>query len=136
MGYNRHVKHASWSSIIKISYRLLTLVLALSVSGYSSAKALSTISFSEKQSRTAREVIQRLSRNHYKDKEFGDELSSTLFDQYLINLDPGKSFFTQADVNRFEPYRYSLDDQQYAVAFKHFVTSAQVTKCLNATAYC
>ncbi|MEM8498613.1 MAG: carboxy terminal-processing peptidase [Pseudomonadota bacterium] len=111
MGYNGLVKYASRSSIIKISYRLLTLLLAFSVSGYGSAKALNAISFSDKQSRTAREVVQRLSRNHYKDKEFGDELSSTLFDQYLINLDPGKSFFTQADVDRFESYRYSLDDQ-------------------------
>ncbi len=111
MRYNSRIKYANWSRIIKIICRVLALMLAMTVSGHSVATKQSAISFSDKQSRTAREVIQRLSRNHYKDKEFGDELSSTLFDQYLINLDPGKSFFTQADVNRFETYRFSLDDQ-------------------------
>jgi len=92
--------------------RLATLLLGLcwSVNTLSAAQ-LSTIEFTEKQSRTAREVIQRLSRNHYEDIKFGDELSSKLFDQYLTNLDPAKSFFTQQDVKQFEKYRFTLDDQ-------------------------
>lgn len=72
---------------------------------------LREIGFSEKQARTAREVIHRLTRNHYKDIDFGDDLSSELFDQYLSNLDPGKSFFTQQDLTKFEKYRFTLDDQ-------------------------
>lgn len=51
-----------------------------------------------------------ISSYHYKQTSLDDTLSSDIFDNYFRNLDPNRSFFTQADIDRFEPYRYRLDD--------------------------
>ncbi len=69
------------------------------------------IAYTKAQAKTAKEIIDRLAHYHYQELPFDDDLSSTLLDQYLNNLDPGKSFFTQQDVKKFEKYRRSLDDQ-------------------------
>ena len=47
---------------------------------------------------------------HYKKKPLDDELSSQILDNYLKSLDQNHSFFTAADINNFETYRYNLDD--------------------------
>lgn len=112
MSYNKGccgvVENGHINSLLK---RTAAVVLTLLLSQAGTAYQLSAIQFSENQQRTAREVVQRLSRYHYKDVEFGDELSSELLDEYIQNLDPGKSFFTQQDLNEFEKYRNTLDDQ-------------------------
>ena len=47
---------------------------------------------------------------HYSPKRLDDEYSSRIFDDYLKTLDPNKIYFTQADIDQFEPYRSKLDD--------------------------
>ncbi len=47
---------------------------------------------------------------HYKKVRLNDELSSKMLDKYLENLDPNHSYFTQQDINKFEKYRFILDD--------------------------
>ena len=47
---------------------------------------------------------------HLLPKELNDEYSSRIFDSYLKTLDPNKVYFTQKDINQFEPYRNKLDD--------------------------
>lgn len=65
-----------------------------------------------------------ISSYHYKQTTLDDTLSSDLFDNYFSNLDPNRSFFTQADIDRFEPYRYRLDDalneRRLDIAFEIF----------------
>ena len=63
-----------------------------------------------RQIRTAEEILLKLQRRHYTQREFDDELSSALFDNYLKRLDPSKSYFSQKDINEFEAYRLILDD--------------------------
>ncbi|NNC54231.1 MAG: hypothetical protein HKO07_00760 [Pseudomonadales bacterium] len=60
--------------------------------------------------RTAEEILIKLQRRHYEKRPFNDQLSSSLLDAYLENLDPNKSYFTAADIARFEQYRFILDD--------------------------
>ena len=69
------------------------------------------ITFSKAQAKTAKEIIDRLAHYHYQNLPFDDDLSSTLLDHYLEDLDPGKSFFTQQDIDSFEKYRLTLDDK-------------------------
>jgi carboxyl-terminal processing protease len=61
---------------------------------------------------------------HYKQTTLDDTLSSDIFDNYFSNLDPNRSFFTRADIDRFEPYRYRLDDalreRELDIAFEIF----------------
>jgi carboxyl-terminal processing protease len=62
-------------------------------------------------SQTAVALVDRLQTRHYSKRTFDDELSSLLLDKYLDDLDPSRSFLYQADVERFESHRYSLDDE-------------------------
>ncbi len=97
-----------------IAFLILSISILAGAQAFTATSADSEqtgISYSKAQAKTAREIIDRLTRYHYQELPFDDDLSSTLLDQYLENLDPGKSFFTQQDVDSFEKYRLTLDDQ-------------------------
>ncbi len=47
---------------------------------------------------------------HYSPKRLDNDYSSRIFDDYLKVLDPNKVYFTQNDIDQFEPYRNKLDD--------------------------
>ena len=51
-----------------------------------------------------------LQRYQYEHRPLDDSQSALIFDQYLQDLDGSKSYFTQADVDSFAPYRTKLDD--------------------------
>jgi len=51
-----------------------------------------------------------LQRYQYERRPLDDSQSALIFDQYLQDLDPGKSYFNQADVDGFAPDRLKLDD--------------------------
>lgn len=60
--------------------------------------------------RAAEEILIKLQRRHYEKQKFNDDLSSRLLDKYLDNLDPGKYYFTTADIALFDAFRLKLDD--------------------------
>lgn len=62
------------------------------------------------QSVEAKSLVELLENFHYKKVAVDDELSSLIFDDYLKALDPGKSYFLQKDIDDFEQYRKTLDD--------------------------
>lgn len=67
--------------------------------------------FTEDQSKTAIDVIEKLSSRHYKNQPFDDQLSRQMLDNYLNTLDPAKAFFLQSDIDRFTKlYANELDD--------------------------
>ena len=47
---------------------------------------------------------------HYRPQPLDDAMSAQIFKRYLDNLDGGKMYLTQADVDRFAPYKTTLDD--------------------------
>ncbi len=47
---------------------------------------------------------------HYEHYLLNDSLSSEIFDRYLENLDFNKFYFLASDIQRFEKYRYELDE--------------------------
>ena len=51
-----------------------------------------------------------LQRYQYEHRPLDDAQSALIFDQYLQDLDGGKSYFTQADIDAFTPNRTKLDD--------------------------
>lgn len=51
-----------------------------------------------------------LAQAHYLCHPFDDSISSKTFDGYFELLDPQKVFFTQEDIEKFEPYRFELDN--------------------------
>ena len=47
---------------------------------------------------------------HYLPAEINDDYSSRMLDGYLKILDPNKIYFTKADIDKFDVYRFKLDD--------------------------
>ncbi|GAB3106977.1 carboxy terminal-processing peptidase [Pseudomaricurvus hydrocarbonicus] len=81
--------------------------------------SLSTLSFSkdvefhftEEQSKTAVDIIDKLSTRHYRNQPFDDELSEAMLDKYISSLDPAKAFFLKTDIDKFhKKYATKLDD--------------------------
>jgi carboxyl-terminal processing protease len=96
-------------------HALLPLLLAGAIGAVgakSGASADVALSPTDKQAEAAAWVAQLLSnsRFHYKPAPLDDALSAQIFDRYLESLDGDRSFFLQADIDRFAGYRSSFDD--------------------------
>ena len=62
------------------------------------------------QSKTAIEIVNQLSKHHYRQQELNDNLSSRFFDEYLKTLDSAKNFLIASDIAEFDKYRKTFDD--------------------------
>jgi carboxyl-terminal processing protease len=65
---------------------------------------------SAKSEQTTKLITSLVGRYHYRKPELNDELSSAIFDQYLNNLDPNRSYFLASDIQQFEKLRFRVDD--------------------------
>lgn len=102
--------------------KLLVLILPLSVATYLLAYQIDSSEFSSFQGdstvltpdlrheKVDMLVTSILSNYHYSKKDLNDELSSSMYDQYIKSLDNNKIYFLAEDINRFENYRYQMDD--------------------------
>jgi carboxyl-terminal processing protease len=59
---------------------------------------------------TATDLIKELEEKHYSRVDIDDDFSSELLDTYLEVLDGSRLYFLAGDVERFEGYRFNLDD--------------------------
>ncbi|MDO3383911.1 carboxy terminal-processing peptidase [Gilvimarinus algae] len=62
------------------------------------------------QKKTTADIVSALHEHHYRDQDINDELSQKFLDNYLKTLDPGKSYFIQADIEQFNKHRNQFDD--------------------------
>jgi len=90
---------------------LLALILPLS-SLANLPDELNILEPSYEHSKTTAEVVNRLKHQHYQRTSIflNDNLSSTVLDRYLEELDRDRSYFIAADIREFETYRFRLDD--------------------------
>lgn len=65
-------------------------------------------------------VMQYLSGMHFQPKSIDDEFSKSLFHLYLKDIDSGKRFFNQTDIDKLKVYETQLDDQAQAGTFEFF----------------
>ena len=86
-------------------------LIPLSVSGSISdpQKSLEPL---QEHARTTAEIISRLRHQHFQRTQvfLDDQLSSTVLDRYLEELDRDRSYFLASDIEEFEQYRDKLDD--------------------------
>lgn len=76
------------------------------------------ITFGEESKLSEKQELQIITRltaalianNHYRQHILDNKISSKIFDAYFKTLDPGKIYFTQDDIKKFEKYRYYLDE--------------------------
>lgn len=52
-----------------------------------------------------------MTKRHFMQKPLDDKLSETIFNEYFKTLDPGRTFFTAQDIEKFKDYRTKLDDK-------------------------
>jgi carboxyl-terminal processing protease len=94
---------------------LAAVVVAVATLLLGTARAPSsaaTVDFAptERHARVARLVSSMFERSHYRQAPVNDPVSSLVLDRYLESLDGMRSYFTAADIEEFERYRYQLDD--------------------------
>ena len=88
-------------------FRSLTLAAALTLSIAASPAAQAETNFGQ----VAMHVAYMLQNHHYSHKDFDDDVSATLLNNYLDLLDFKHVFFTQKDVDGFkDKYASTLDD--------------------------
>jgi carboxyl-terminal processing protease len=58
-----------------------------------------------------KDIVKKLSRQHYAAPPLDDALSERLLERYLKYIDPGKLYFVADDIKQFEQYKTSLDEQ-------------------------
>ncbi|MDP7145484.1 MAG: carboxy terminal-processing peptidase [Pseudomonadales bacterium] len=59
---------------------------------------------------TTRNIVDALASRHYVKSPLNDALSSKIYDSYLSDLDPTKSYLLDSDVQQFEIHRYLMDN--------------------------
>ncbi len=96
--------------IVVRSLKFTLFSLLFSLSSLSFADQILVLKPTSEQSKAAIDLVQKLDREHYRDQEFNDALSSRFFDEYLESLDSAKNFFLQSDIAEFEKYRKTFDD--------------------------
>lgn len=59
---------------------------------------------------TTRNIVDALSSRHYVTTRLNDALSEQIYDGYIEDLDPSKSYFLASDIEEFAALRFQLDD--------------------------
>ncbi|WP_223826255.1 carboxy terminal-processing peptidase [Spongiibacter pelagi] len=90
---------------------LAVLSLLVTLTAPSFAATITALQAEESQQDAIRDMLNQLQRRHYVQLSIDDALSSKLLDVYLEDLDPGRQFFLQSDIQEFEKYRLKFDDQ-------------------------
>lgn len=107
------MKLKSVKQMLKRLYLALFIVAALSCQADPRVNILisdSDLQPEKEQSVVAKSLVELLENFHYQKVVIDDDFSSLVFDSYLKALDAGKSYFLQSDINDFEKYRFTLDD--------------------------
>ncbi len=90
--------------------RIITFLLTavVSLSAYAVApvepQELATLEPLEVHASTTQNIVDALASRHYVPTVLDDDLSSRIFDTYLSDLDPSKSYFLKQDIEEFEIY--------------------------------
>jgi carboxyl-terminal processing protease len=98
--------------------RLVSLLSLIGVLAFVSPVSHATVSADIKEqleplaihSNTTRNIVDALASRHYVASILDDDLSNRIFDSYLQDLDPSKSYLLASDIAYFEAYRYEMDN--------------------------
>ncbi len=73
-----------------------------------------------------RSVLEGLNRLHFQPKPVDDNLSKQVYSLYLQDIDNGKRFFTQAEIQQLEKFQTQLDDQAQNGTLEFFNLSVEM----------
>lgn len=92
--------------------RLFWCVLSatLALESFAAATATPTLEPTKAQSVTTIDIMDKLSKRHYRNLPIDDKLSVEFLDNYLKTLDPGRLYFLQTDIDNFMKDKLQHDD--------------------------
>lgn len=97
------------SNVIRLPMQWALVALAV-FSVQLLAKAPEPLEHSAEQGKTASSIVRQLNKKHYREQSLDDAMSARYLENYLKMLDPAKSFFFQADIDKFHEYSGQFDD--------------------------
>lgn len=68
-------------------------------------------------------LFAKLNRFHYQPRTLDDKFSEQVYNLYLEDIDNGRRFLTQQDIDKLAPFKKEIDDQANAATFEFFNTS-------------
>jgi carboxyl-terminal processing protease len=74
------------------------------------ASAFARLAPTPEQQRATDLITHFITHHHYKPAALDDVLSAKVLERYLKSLDPSRSYFLRKDIERFERYRYHMDE--------------------------
>jgi carboxyl-terminal processing protease len=80
----------------------------------------------DKESWIIRAVLQVLKSYHYEPQLVDDQLSKTVFKEYIEKIDNGKRFFIQPEIDQLQAYQTKLDDEATNATFQFFNLSNEL----------
>ncbi|MFT4920567.1 MAG: carboxyl-terminal processing protease [Zhongshania aliphaticivorans] len=89
---------------------VVALFLQLSAA-WVSAEAIKPLAPESSHATAIRDMVKQLDTRHYVKLALNDDLSAHLLDSFLDDLDPNRQFLLQSDINEFQKYRTSLDNE-------------------------
>ena len=92
------------------SWLVLILAGLMYLGAAAPSLALQALGPAPEQARTTKLVTHFIEKYHYKRTELDDTLSAAILKRYLESLDPNRSYFLAADIERFQKYSKELDD--------------------------
>lgn len=103
----------SFKEMLKKIY--LALFIAATLACKADPRVTATVSATDlqadqQQSLVAKEVVKMIETYHFKKVSINDSLSSVIFNRYLENLDGGHNYLLKSDVQDFEKFRKTFDD--------------------------
>ena len=88
----------------------------------------------QKEAALMQALLQGLNRLHFQPKTIDDAFSKELYGVYLKDMDGGKRFYTQADVDQLKKFEGQLDDEANAGTFEFFnLATTQMDASLKKT---
>ncbi|MBL4682008.1 MAG: carboxy terminal-processing peptidase [Pseudomonadales bacterium] len=107
------------SSLKRIKAPLLAFALIITTSTYlSNASAIVVVKENSVEKlvpdanhvNTTRNIVDALASRHYVNTTLDDDLSKKIYEGYLSDLDPSRSYFLASDIEKFNQYTFTLDD--------------------------
>ncbi|MCF7977374.1 MAG: carboxy terminal-processing peptidase [Chromatiaceae bacterium] len=95
---------------MSLSAALLIALVAFGASAKTQEVGLAELFPDERQARTMVVINKVLERFHYRDFQLSDAFAADVIDNYFTDLDPGRLFFLERDVERFGRTAGRLDD--------------------------
>ncbi len=107
----------SWPKVALLCAAIAVLAAVVMGGGAGAARPVSpalastgSIEPTDRHRRVARLVAEVMERQHYRQADLDDKLSSSIFERYLEALDGNRNYLLASDIAEFEKYRFTLDD--------------------------